>query len=68
MIFMTPNFTHGIFDPLSCTGTQWIGDEVMIKLVSPLSTFLGHPGLKNFIRLLLSSCLSMYGNPSVQLQ
>ena len=31
MIFMAPNFTHSIFDPLSCTGTQWIGDKVMIN-------------------------------------
>ena len=52
---MAPNFTHSIFDPLSCTGTQWIGDKV-----SPLSTFPGHPGFITSIRLLLSSCLSMY--------
>ena len=31
VIFMAPNFTHSIFDPLSCTGTQWIGDKVMIN-------------------------------------
>ena len=30
------------------------------KLVSPLSTFPGHPGFITFIKLLLSSCLSMY--------
>ena len=29
--FMAPNFKHSIFDPLSCTGTQWIGDKVMIN-------------------------------------
>ena len=28
---MAPNFPHSIFDPLSCTGTQWIVDKVMIK-------------------------------------
>ena len=31
VIFMAPNFTHSIFDPLSCTGTQWIVDTVMIE-------------------------------------
>ena len=30
--FMAPNFTHSIFDPLSWTGTQWIGDKVMINM------------------------------------
>ena len=35
------------------------------KLVSPLSTFLEHPGFRTFIRLLPSSCLSMYANQSV---
>ena len=29
--FMAPNFTHSIFDPLSCFGTQWVGDKVMIN-------------------------------------
>ena len=38
------------------------------KLVSQLSTLLGHPGFKVSVRLLLSSCLSMYTNPSVQSQ
>ena len=28
---MASYFTHGIFDPLSCTGTQWIVDKVMIE-------------------------------------
>ena len=28
---MAPNLTHSIFDPLSCTGTQWIVDKVMIE-------------------------------------
>ena len=28
---MAPNFTYSIFDPLSCTGTQWIVDKVMIE-------------------------------------
>ena len=28
---MAPNFSHSIFDPLSCTGTQWIVDRVMIE-------------------------------------
>ena len=28
---MAPNFPHSIFDPLSCTGTQWIVDKVMIE-------------------------------------
>ena len=28
---MAPDFPHSIFDPLSCTGTQWIVDKVMIK-------------------------------------
>ena len=28
---MAPNFPHSIFDPLSCTWTQWIVDKVMIK-------------------------------------
>ena len=28
---MAPNLPHSIFDPLSCTGTQWIVDEVMIE-------------------------------------
>ena len=64
VIFMAPNFAHTIFDPLSCTGTKWIGD----KLVSPLITFPGHPGFINSIRLLLNSCLSMYDNPSAQPQ
>ena len=31
VIFMAPNFPHSIFDPLSCTGTQWIVDKVMIE-------------------------------------
>ena len=31
MIIMAPNFTHGIFDPWSCTGTLWIGDKVLIN-------------------------------------
>ena len=29
--FMAPNFTHSIVDSLSCTGTQWIGDKVIIN-------------------------------------
>ena len=32
IIFMAPNFTHIIFGPLSCTGTQRIGYKVMINL------------------------------------
>ena len=28
---MALNFPHSIFDPLSCTGTQWIVDKVMIE-------------------------------------
>ena len=28
---MASYFTHGIFDPLSCTGTQWIVDKVMLE-------------------------------------
>ena len=31
VIFMAPFFPHSIFDPLSCTGTQWIVDKVMIE-------------------------------------
>ena len=31
MIFMVQNFTHGIYDPLSCTGTQWPREKVMIN-------------------------------------
>ena len=31
VICMAPNFTHSIFDPLSCTVTQWILDKVMIE-------------------------------------
>ena len=31
VIFMAPNFPHTIFDPLSCTGTQWIVDKAMIE-------------------------------------
>jgi hypothetical protein len=31
VIFMAPNFPHSIFDPLSCTGTQWIIDKVIIE-------------------------------------
>ena len=31
VIFMAPNFTQIIFDPLSCTGTQWIVDKVMTE-------------------------------------
>ena len=31
VIFVAPNFTHIIFNPLSCTGTQWIEDKVMIN-------------------------------------
>ena len=30
-IFMAPDFPHSIFDPLSCTGTQWIDDNVLIE-------------------------------------
>ena len=29
---MAPDFTHSIFDPLSCTGTQWIIDQFKIEL------------------------------------
>ena len=57
--FMAPYFTHSIFDPLSCTGTKWIGAKVMINY-APLSTFPEHLGFITSIRLLLSSCLSMY--------
>ena len=28
---MALNFPHNIFDPLSCTRTQWIADKVMIE-------------------------------------
>ena len=28
---MASYFTDGIFDPLSCTGTQWIVDKVMLE-------------------------------------
>ena len=28
---MSSYFTHGIFDPLCCTGTQWIVDKVMLE-------------------------------------
>ena len=28
---MAPNFPHSIFDPLSCTGTQWMVDKVMTE-------------------------------------
>ena len=28
---MASYFTHSIFDPLSCTGTQWIVDKVMLE-------------------------------------
>ena len=31
VIFMAPHFPHSIFDPLSCTGTQWIVDKVMLE-------------------------------------
>ena len=31
LILMAPNFQDNIFDPLSCTGTQWIFDKVMIE-------------------------------------
>ena len=31
VIFMATNFLHSIFDPSSCTGTQWIVDKVMIE-------------------------------------
>ena len=31
VIFMASYFTHGIFDPLSCTGTLWIVDKVMLE-------------------------------------
>ena len=30
---MAPNLPHSIFDPLSCPGTQWIIDKVMIEHV-----------------------------------
>ena len=53
VIFMVPNITHSIFHPLSWTGAQWIRNKV-----SPLSTFLAHPGFITSIRLLLNSCLS----------
>ena len=29
--FQAPNFTYGIFDPWSCTGTLWVGDKVCIN-------------------------------------
>ena len=38
------------------------------KYISPLSTFLWHPGSWISIRLLPSSCLNMYGNPGAQPQ
>ena len=28
---MAPNFPHGIFGPLFCTGTQWIVKKGMIE-------------------------------------
>ena len=28
---MAANFPHSLFDPLSCTGTQWIVDKVMVE-------------------------------------
>ena len=31
MTFKAPNFTQSIFNHLSCTGTQWIGDKVIIN-------------------------------------
>ena len=31
MIFMAPNFPYSIFDPLSCTGIQWIVDKFLIE-------------------------------------
>ena len=31
VIFKAPNFPHSIFDPLSCTETQWLVDKVMIE-------------------------------------
>ena len=31
VVFTVPNFPRSIFDPLSCTGTQWIGDKVIMK-------------------------------------
>ena len=31
VIFMSPDFPHSIFDPLSCTRTQWIVNKFMIE-------------------------------------
>ena len=31
VIFQAPNFPNSIFDPLSCTETQWLVDKVMIE-------------------------------------
>ena len=31
VIFMAPDLPPSIFDPLSCTGTQWIVDKVMVE-------------------------------------
>ena len=31
VVFIVPNYPHSIFDPSSCTGTQWITDKVMIE-------------------------------------
>ena len=30
-IFIAPYFTNSIFDPMSCTGTQWIVDKALIE-------------------------------------
>ena len=58
-IFIAPNFTHSIIDPLCCTGTQWIFDKVMIDH-SPLCTYLWHSHCEISIWLQPSSCVSMY--------
>ena len=57
-IFMATNFPHSIFDPLSCTGTQWIVDKVVLKHF--LHSVLWHSHSEIFIRLQPSNSLSMY--------
>ena len=60
VIYMAPNYTLGIFDPWYCTGTIWVRDKAL------LNTSLHSPHICDIqateisIRLLRSSCLSMY--------
>jgi hypothetical protein len=62
---MAPNVPQSIFDPLSCTGTQWIVDKVLIEhsLQFVLSCDI------HTARFLLdcnpSSCVSMYAIQSL---